>query len=402
VRVPAAHSLIAWWIAILSVTCYLTFRIAHPPAFVDLAVYRAEGMAVRHGLDLYGPLPGVHGLATYPPFAAILFVPATFLPMTVLGPASLVVNLALLAVVAHLALRLTGVKGHRLSAGTGLVMAIGVWCEPVQATLAFGQINLLLLALILADLTVLRDTRWAGIGTGLATGMKVTPGIFVVYLLLTGRHRVGLTAVVTATATLAISAIVTGRAAWDFWTRHLFDDRRVGRPENVSNQSVRGWMVRAFHDREPHGWQLALAATVALVVLVVGMTIAVRAHRGGSDELGGLLATAVTGLLISPISWSHHWVWCLPLLVYAWHRSRLLLVTILAATWSDVVWAVPHGDRLELTLTPLQVAVSGPYVTLGVVALAVIARGSSSPAKPPPDNDRGGYLGLRRHMPEVS
>ena len=369
----------AWALAVVSAGCLLVLRATRGdlvPGFVDLAVYRAEGMAMRHGWDLFGDLPGVHGLATYPPFAAILFVPAAFLPMWFLEPASALANLALIAVVGHLSLRLAGVEGRRLSTGTALVAAVAVWCEPVQSAIDFGQVNLLVVTLVLADLTVLRGTRWAGVGTGLAAGLKVTPAIFVGYLLLAGPRRAGVTAAVAAAGTVALSAIVDRRATWDFWTRHVYDDRRVGRPENVSNQSVRGWLVRAFSDRAPDGWPLAVTLLAVLAVLLVGSVVAVRAGRAG-DDLGGLVAIAVTGLLVSPISWSHHWVWCVPILVLGWQRSRLLLLTVLATTGSHVVWRIPgHGQ--ELSWDPIQVAASGPYVVLGLVALAVIARCSCS------------------------
>lgn len=372
---------IAWALAAVSVACLLAVRTIQDdlaPDFYDLGIYRAEGMALRHGWDLYGPLPGVTGLATYPPFAALVFVPATFLPMGLLEPASVLVNLLLLVVVGHLALRLAGVEGRGLATGTAGVLAVAVWCEPVQSTLGFGQVNLLLVALVLADLTVLRDTRWAGVGTGLAAGLKVTPAIFIVYLLLAGPRRAGATAAVTAVGTVALSLLVAPRATWDFWTRHLVDDRRAGRPENVSNQSVRGWLVRAFGDRDPDAWQLAVTLVVVLAVLLVGTLVAVRASRAG-DELGGLVAMAATGLLVSPISWTHHWVWCVPMLVLGWQRSWLLLLTVLATAATYVVWALPGGDS-ELSWDPLQVAVSGPYVVLALVVLAVVARGRAPQA----------------------
>ncbi|QCX28946.1 glycosyltransferase 87 family protein [Nocardioides jishulii] len=373
--VPTLTPRIAWTLAAVSVACLLALRTIQGdlvPDFYDLGIYRAEGMALRHGWDLYGPLPGVTGLATYPPFAAMVFVPATFLPMGLLEPASVLANVFLLAVVGHLALRLAGVEGRRLTIGTAGVLAVAVWCEPVQSTLGFGQVNLLLVALVLADLTVLRDTRWAGVGTGLAAGLKVTPAIFIVYLLLAGPRRAGATAAVTAVGTVALSALVAPRATWDFWTRHLVDDRRAGRPENVSNQSVRGWLVRAFGDRDPDAWQLAVTLVVVLAVLLVGTVVALRASRAG-DELGGLVAMAATGLLVSPISWTHHWVWCVPMLVLGWQRSWLLLLTVLATTATYAVWALPGNDS-ELSWDPLQVAASGPYVVLGVVALGVVAR----------------------------
>lgn len=384
--VPALTPRRAWALAVVSVVCSLALRSIHGdlvPRFVDLAIYRAEGMALRDGRDLYGSLPGVSGLATYPPFAALLFVPTSFLPMDLLGPASLLGNLVLLAVTSHLTLRLAGVSGRRLSTATPMVTAVAVWSEPVQSTAGFGQVNLLVITLVLVDLTVLRDTRWAGLGTGLVTGLKVTPAIFVGYLLLAGPRRAGITAALTALGTVVASAVAAPRETWAFWSHHVFDDRRVGRPENVSNQSVRGWLVRLFGDRDPDGWQTAVILLAVLLALVVGTVVAVRAGRAG-DDLGGLVAIATTGLLVSPISWSHHWVWCVPLLVLGWQRSRLLLLATLATTLTYAVWAIPGGYRAELAWSRLEVAVSGPYVVLGLLALVVVARGA------PPGHRAGG------------
>ncbi|MBC2934283.1 glycosyltransferase 87 family protein [Nocardioides sp. zg-1228] len=373
---PALTPRTAWAIAVVSVACRLALRGTHGdlvPDVIDLAVYRAEGMALRHGWDLYGALPGVRGLMTYPPFAAIVFSPVSLLPMGVLAPASVLANVALLAVVGHLSLRLAGTEGRRLSTGTAVVTAVAVWCEPVQSTIALGQVDLLVVALVLADLTVLRGTRWAGVGTGLAAGLKVTPAIVVGYLLLAGPRRTGVRAAVTALGTVALSAIVDRQATWDYWTRHLYDDRRVGSPERITNQSVRGWLVRAFGERDLAGWQLATTMVAVLAVLLVGTYVAIRAGRAG-DDLGGLVAIAATGLMVSPISWTHHWVWCVPMLVLGWQRSRLLLVTVLATTATYVVRRI-DDDRPELSWDALQVAASGPYVVLGLVALAVVARG---------------------------
>ena len=131
----------------------------------------------------------------------------------------------------------------------------------------------------------------------------------------------------------------------------------MGRLENSINQTVRGWIVRASHTLDTGAF-------------------GDRRHRprspcraGGGGVLlpprgrrWGLLVVALTGLLVSPISWSHHWVWCVPLLALAWYEARALLIPTLLVFWSHVVWLVPHGDHVELDLGRGEIAMSGWYV----------------------------------------
>ncbi len=288
----------------------------HPAGFADVSVYRAEAQALSDGRDLYGPLPGVYGLATYPPFAAAAFTPLLLVPDAAVGLLSLVVNLALLLAASYLSLRRITARVD-LGVAVPLLAAVALWCEPVMASNSFGQINLLLLCLVLWDFSLPEDSRWRGVGIGLAAALKVTPGIFIVYLLVTRRFRAALGAVATLLATLVVSAALAPSSTWGFWTHHVFDPSRVGRLENSLNQSVRGWIVRATHTLDTGA--LALVATA--VVAVVGLAAAAYCYRRAGDGWG-LLVAAFTGLLVSPISWSHHWVWCLPLLALAWYEAR--------------------------------------------------------------------------------
>lgn len=369
------------------------------PSFVDLHVYLAEGRAVREGIDLYAPLPGRHGLATYPPFAALLFVPGSFWPEAVAESVSVFLNAGLVVLAALLSVRLVvGAWTRDVLVGSALLAAVALWAEPVVLTSRFGQINLALLCLVLADAALPAGSRLKGVGIGLAAAIKVTPAIFIVHLLLTGRFRAALTACLTATGAVLVSLAVTRQATWDYWTRYLFDTERVGRLENSINQTVRGWLVRATHTREASAAELVVIA----VVLLVGLALAALAHR----ELGeawGLLAAAFTGLLVSPISWSHHWVWCIPAVALCWRECRWLAVLGLAVFGSFVVWGVPHGDGVELELSAWEVAMSGWYVVFAVAFLAVTAtrvrrvraadqragstvpRTSPSAIRPPPD-----------------
>lgn len=336
--------------------------------FVDLRVYRAEGSALLHGLDLYGPLEGVHGLTTYPPFAALLFVPTAFVPIAPLEVLSVLANLGLLLVVSCQSVRLVRGGGPGTFSAGCVLAAIALWIEPVTTTLLYGQVNLLLLALVLADFTLPEHSRFRGVGVGLAAAIKVTPAFLIVYLVLTGRFRAAGTAAATLLATIGLTALVDPGATWSYWTRHLFDLGRAGRLENSVNQSVRGWLVRVDHTRDTPPAQLL----VVLVVLVAGLACAVLAHRCLGDSWG-LLAAAVTGLLVSPISWSHHWVYCIPVLALLWSEARAFLIPALLVFWSHAVWLVPHGGSAELQLTGPEVARSGWYVVAGLGFLALTA-----------------------------
>jgi alpha-1,2-mannosyltransferase len=364
-RLPTGPVLLAG----LSLAAYLVVAlILDMSSFTDLHVYRAEGSALIGGRDLYGPLEGVHGLTTYPPFAALLFVPTAFVPVAPLEILAVVGNLALLLVVSWQSVRRVRGSGPGTFPAACVLAAVGLWAEPVTTTLFYGQINLLLLALVLADFGLPAGSRFRGVGVGLAAGIKVTPGILIVYLVLTGRWRAAGTAVATLLVTVGLTALVDADATWTYWTGHLFDLGRAGRLENAANQSVRGWLVRADHTRDTRPAELLLV----VVVLVAGLACAVLAHRYLGDAWG-LLAAAVTGLLVSPISWSHHWIWCVPVLALLWYQARIFVVPLLLVFWSHAVWAVPHGDSVELTLTGGEVARSGLYVVVGLGFLALAA-----------------------------
>jgi alpha-1,2-mannosyltransferase len=356
------------------------------PTFVDVRVYRAEGRALLDGTDLYGPLPGITSVNTYPPFAAVVFVPTALASLGAVKVASVVVNLVLLVVVARLSLRLAG--GPVTAAATLVLSAVALWSEPVATTLFYGQVNLALVALVLWDATLPPESRLRGVGIGLAAAVKVTPGLLVVYLVLTGRFRAAAVAGATFLTTLGLTALVDAHATWSYWTHHLFDVARMGRLENAANQSVRGWLVRFHHARDIPSPELLLVAAV----LVAGLACAVLAYRR-LGEAWGLLAAVVTGLLVSPISWSHHWVWCVPILALLWFQARAWVIPTLFVFWTYAVWLVPHGDQVELSLGGLDVARSGLYVVfgLGFLTLTAVAsaRASTLAVTDPPRAERG-------------
>jgi alpha-1,2-mannosyltransferase len=338
----------------------------------DLKVYQAEGFALAHGLDLYGPLPGVHGLATYPPFAAMAFVPVSAVGFWLASLGYVVVDIGLVAYIAIASFRIAG-WSRESALRAGLVLAaIGLWLEPVYTTFGYGQVNLALLALVLYDF-VDAPPRAGGIATGIAAAIKVTPLIFVVYLLVTRRIAFAARAVAAFVAALCLSLCVNAHATWTYWTKDLYDSRRMGRLENAVNQTVRGMAVRLEHTRDVS----FLVTVLAGIVLVVGLLVSRTAHESQGDALG-LSCCAVTGLLCSPISWSHHWVWCLPMIAAAWaHGARWFAVVQTAVFASFAVWFVPHANSAELHFGWRQFAFSNLYVYIGfgyLIAVGLLAR----------------------------
>ncbi|HEU5266878.1 MAG TPA: glycosyltransferase 87 family protein [Jatrophihabitans sp.] len=354
----------------VSIAAYLVTRRLTDPSSIDLRVYRAEGAAVRAHLDIYADLHAPQALqATYPPFAACVFVPLTWLPAAWLPTAGLVVNLGLLIAVAHLSVRLAGSPAHGRAAATMTVAAVVLWAEPVFTTLRNGQLNLLLLALVLSDFVRPPRSRWMGVGIGLAAGLKVTPVIFIGYLAVTGRFRAAGTALATFAATVAVSAVVVPDATRHYWSSLVFDSGRVGHIEDEGNQSLFGVLARVSHTalRTPTG------TAVAVLIAVAGAACAVFAGRRLGDRWGAP-ACAVVGLLVAPIAWTHHWVWLIPISVLLWWHARAWLVPTVVVFWSYLVWVPLHahvGDELKFA-APV-VALSALYALWGLAFLALVA-----------------------------
>ncbi|MFJ8044908.1 glycosyltransferase 87 family protein [Kitasatospora sp. NPDC096147] len=377
-------------LAVFSLLVYAVLRHFVGTSMVDMIVYRAEGAAVANGTDLYALRVTEWNLpATYPPFAAMLFVPTTWFGVPFLRVAITLGNVALLALLAHLSFKLVGWPRKDLRpVGVVLVAGLGVWLEPVFTTFRYGQINLALACLILYDLTRPDGKRSKGVAIGIAAGIKLTPGLFAVYLLITGRIRAAFVAGFTFLGTFLLGALVLPDASWGFWTKYLYDSSRVGKTEIVDNQSVRGAVARLLHTAEPG----TVATLAGALVAVAGLATAAWAYRSARwaprAEAWGVCCAAVTAVLISPISWTHHWVWCVPMLVLlaaeaAHERSRPAAVRrlrwrpIFAATLLAFVsfgmWLVPHKGDLDLRLSPLAQLPAAVYPLVGLCFLLTAA-----------------------------
>ncbi|MFC4018072.1 glycosyltransferase 87 family protein [Micromonospora sp. GCM10011542] len=283
--------------------------------FFDLKVYYgALTWWVHDGGEIYDYLkPGTQYGFTYPPFAALVMLPMAYLPWSaaiVVSVLASVTTTALLIwwLVDPIARRAGWTRWYTLAVALCLVAAF----EPMRETVNFGQVNTLLLFLVAVDLLRLlpAGNRWAGAGIGLATAIKLTPGIFIVYLLVTGRWRAALTASGTAAAVTLLAGALFPDASREFWTEALWNTGRVGELAFVSNQSLRGVVAR-LDPEHPN--------TLAWLLLVLG-TLALWAWRSraavaAGDEATGLALTGAVMCLVSPVTWVHHLVWLLPALI---------------------------------------------------------------------------------------
>ena len=375
----------AVYLASAAACCVLAARSsAH---FADIGVYRMGGAAVLHGESLYrlraGALP-----FTYPPFAAVA--------LTVLAAISRDAAVALLTatstvalpVMLYLALRLPRSGGSaRQAAAAGrlawtvalAVAAAAIWLDPARATLGYGQVDIVLAAAVLYDLALPDTSRWKGAAIGLAAGIKLTPAIFAAYLLLTRRYRAAATAAAVFAGTVAAGfAVLPASSAW-YWAGEFASPGRVSPVEDPENQSLLGVLSRTLHTANVLPLWLPLAAAVA----VTGLALAAAAGRRG-DEAADFSLCAVTGLLVSPISWTHHWVIAIPALLVAatavsgarragkTAAARLGAAGIAAVAvigWTRLAQATPASGWLAMPAPAL--ACSAVYILIGVLTLAL-------------------------------
>ncbi|MEP7055692.1 MAG: glycosyltransferase 87 family protein [Actinomycetota bacterium] len=291
---------------------------------VDLEVYRAAGHSVRVGHGLYEfrtPPPQLLPF-TYPPFPAVLAVPLTFLSFYAAGwvweLASLVLFTWLVAfcfrpVVAEWREWCASRFGPRTAALTTAILAplllpAMLWLEPVRATFRFGQVNIIIGALVVAD-CCLTWTRWPrGMLIGIAAAIKLTPGLFIPYLWLTGRRRAAYLATATFAGCQLLAAAVAPGEAKKYWTDALFHSERLGDNKVTANVAIRGALLRL---KLPSTALSVLLAVLVISVLIVGMSRALLASRAGA-ELAGVVLVGLTSVAISPVSWDHHLIWLVP------------------------------------------------------------------------------------------
>ncbi|MGV9892663.1 glycosyltransferase 87 family protein [Streptomyces sp. NPDC003395] len=306
----------------------------------DLRVYYGTVHTwVHHGGQVYDyRVPGTAYGFTYPPFAAVALLPLALLGRTAAVAGTLLLDAVALAVV----LRVLAGRAWRRPGwyGWGLILCGLALFEPLRDTVSFGQVNLVLLALVLTDACLLASgrgrARIAGAGIGLAAAIKLTPALFIVLLLLARRWRAAAVATAVALGATALAAVVAPGPSRFYWTEAMWDTTRVGRLDYVSNQSLQGVLARLGAPGH------ALWAAAVLVVLAVWAWRARRAAAVG-DWQAAFALTGLAACLVSPVTWVHHLVWLLPsfaLLLRAGHAR--VAGGLYAVLCTSVVWLWAH------------------------------------------------------------
>jgi alpha-1,2-mannosyltransferase len=401
----------AFWLAAggavfaLAIGLYLAAIALHPgmtamlKAF-DLRVYLDGGVLAREKPStLYSwHLPGSPGIQfTYTPFAALVFAVLSYVPWRQLEVITVIVSTGALLSTLWIAFRTLGISDRTRRLGLALLVAgLVFWVEPVQRALFLGQVELVLMGLVTWDMCQPDRRRFKGVGVGIAAAIKLVPALFILYLLITRRIRAAVVASVTFAVTVILGWAVLPSQSDKWWLHGYFwQANKTGFVGYTANQSLRG-MIDRFAGSDAHGrltWYL-----VAAVAGVLGLWAAYVLHRSGW-EFEGLMACALTALLISPISWDHHWVWIAPFLAipvaYAFrggYRYRavwiavtgLLVVAFLgwpklwnAGTGRSVIWLAPswgpsYGDKPgypEYNWHGIQLLEGNLYVLIGCVLL---------------------------------
>jgi alpha-1,2-mannosyltransferase len=307
---------------------------------LDLQVYRGAGHRLLEGADPFViTYTSLHLPFYYPPFAVVVLRPLSVLPLTVAQV--LWCLLAAFAIVGTLVIGLRAV-GVEQAARWVLALAIGGACsifEPIRSGLGLGQIDALLMVMVMVDLLSVRG-RGRGVLTGLASAIKLTPLYFVLFFVVSRDWRALRNSLLSFTVVTGVSWVFLPSESNRYFFHELFDPTRyhVGGLGSVSNQAWSGVLSRSpfvGSSGSTYIWIVVCALTTAIVVWLCKLLVR-------RSALETVVVLALGSLLVSPISWSHHWCWIVLLPLVSWQRRR---------------------DRIFLTLSVLMLAVtaSGAY-----------------------------------------
>ncbi|MCV7254527.1 DUF2029 domain-containing protein [Mycobacterium hackensackense] len=377
---------VAWRLVQLLILAALAWAgwrlLGHEPYRIDIDVYRMGGRAWLNGTPLYADSTKFQTQAgldlpfTYPPLAAIVFAPFAWLSLPAASVAITVTTLVLLIVSMTIVLTRLEVAAtwqHRVWLAAAMVAPAVVFLEPIRSNFAFGQINVVLMALVIAD-CVPRKTPWPrGLLLGVAIAVKLTPAVFLLYFVLRRDTRAVLVTAASACAATVVGFALAWRDSWTYWTETLHDTDRIGNATLNTNQNISGTLARLGigEDERFVLWAAACVAVLGLTVWAVH-----RVLRAGQPVLA-LMCVALFGLAVSPVSWSHHWVWVLPatltvsVLGFRRRSAPLLLVGavgIALMVWTPIVLMPEHHETAASLWRRL---LGASYLWWGLATIAV-------------------------------
>jgi alpha-1,2-mannosyltransferase len=376
-----ALAAVAWIAALAAVEPLVRGYLTSVPdqRMVDLNVYRAGGLSVLQGQPLYAVLTQPPQLLpfTYPPAAALFAVPLALLPWPAAQLAWVPFIYLPLVVVIWFAFAplLRRAPGPPRAVVFAVIFAVCAYLFPMRDEMRFGQVDMVLLAMSVADCAA-RAPRWPrGVLVGLATAIKLVPGVFIVYLWLSGRRRAAVAAAVTALACTLGAWLLLPDDSRTYWARAIFQSGRLGSNPGTSNQSLRGILLREFLPGQAPG---ALWAVLAVAVAVAGFALVRRLARQ-SREMEGIAVTALLWVLLSPVSWIHHFVVVVVVIgaILADGRSRPR-IAIAVATAAFFALTVPWWGQSLLSRPGVPVlaarVVQDAFGIAAVALVVIIAR----------------------------
>jgi len=385
-----------WCIAVSAITVWLlsgAYMLHFGASWhLDLRVYRAAGHALYHGGSPFTTYFTPNHLPfTYTPFALLVLSPLTFGPLGLVETGWWLLSAASMVTAAFLLLRTTfSLSAGRSWAVAGLLCGVGsLALEPVRSNFDYGQINLILMLMIVADLTWMRPP-WRGVLVGVAAAIKLTPLVFLFYFVVDRDRRSLLRGIGAFIVVTGVTWSILPTDSTRYWFHQVTDASRTGALGVVSNQSWNGMVHRAPFNGGHTGTAVWAVLSVCTLVLGVLLTRQLVEHSRTADAI---MVLALTELLVSPVSWSHHWVWLVlaPIVIVdLWAVRRAvataLLVLVVLAVAAPYLWIrdVPlsylGSNALVLGGAIVLVLWAGTEGVLRVGALGRLHRRASSPA----------------------
>ena len=340
---------------------------------IDMVVYREGVKAFLEHRSVYSaPMPAgdIQLPFIYPPFGALAMVPLTAfdaIDHTLAGNIMVILSDLLVLVCLYFVFRAVLKKPEFLLPVTAITWAIVLHFEPVDLNNNYAQINIVVMALVILDLVPRKQFPPQGILIGVAAAIKITPLAMLLYFLVRREWKQIATALLSAVAATLLAAAFRWEAFVEFFSSTLLDmgsgrDFGVG-TDYQSNSSIKGAIQRMYpstESMEANGLTIGLAWIAASLIVIVVAAWLIKRLCEKHLLVDAQLVTALTVLLISPVSWSHHWVWLtliIPVFAYrAWSwlstgwAARSLLAVLIA--WAALLLTVPPkwwwGDQVDV------------------------------------------------------
>jgi alpha-1,2-mannosyltransferase len=344
------------------------------PSTIDLQVYVYAVKDMLAGKDIFATTTPFWNLYfIYPPIAAILMTPFAFGPYMFW---QVVWTGGLVWAQQSVLKRCGAPRGWKLGLiGIAVVLAV----EPIRTTLGYGQVNTILMALVIADLLpdAPGERRRIPQGTliGLAAAIKLTPALFVIFAFLIGKTRVAITAMISFAVFTGIGAILLFRETLVFFGGLSGGDTRTASPLYTGNQSLLGVFFRLVDSSRVI---TVLGLAVAAILAVLGCLVAAHWWRQG-EKVFAVALVGLTTCLASPLSWTHHYVWILPMAMAVLSPGVPRWARYLGGFW--VIWVcvclplalLPYGGGRERHFDFLQQVVANLGPILGLILMIGLA-----------------------------